>query len=102
MRERARPRRVVVVDAENPLQEISGEFYWREDHERILVQAREMAYAQGFADGSAAAQVGSALLARRVRRQGIGRAVVWALLVLIVLAFMVSLIGGILSSIHSP
>jgi hypothetical protein len=101
MRERARPKRVVVVDAENPLQEISGEFFWREDHERIVAQAREMAYAQGFADASSATQVGGPLFARRVRRQGIGRAVVWALLALIVLAFLVSLLGGIMGSIHS-
>jgi hypothetical protein len=40
MNESTRPKRVVVVDAENPLVEISGEFYWLEDHERIVAQAR--------------------------------------------------------------
>lgn len=28
-----RPKRAVVVDADNPLVEIDGEFFWREDHE---------------------------------------------------------------------
>jgi hypothetical protein len=43
MNESTRPKRVVVVDAENPLVEISGDFYWLEDHERIVAQARESA-----------------------------------------------------------
>ena len=47
MNESTRPKRVVVVDAENPLREISGDFYWLEDHERIVCQARESAYARG-------------------------------------------------------
>ena len=58
--ERARPKRVVVVDAENPLQGISGEFFWREDHERILAQARHTAHTQGCADATAAAQASGA------------------------------------------
>jgi len=35
------PKRVVIVDAENPLQEIHGEFFWREDHDRIVADERE-------------------------------------------------------------
>lgn len=40
MAESTRPKRVVIVDAENPLQEIHGEFFWREDHERIMARER--------------------------------------------------------------
>ena len=39
-----RPKRVVVVDADNPLVEIQGEFFWREDHEVLVAAAREEAY----------------------------------------------------------
>ena len=49
----ARPKNVVMVDAENPLVEVHGEFFWREDHERILADAREEAYRQGYADARA-------------------------------------------------
>jgi len=46
-----RPKRVVVVDADNPLLEINGEFFWREDHEEILARERDSAYRRGFDDG---------------------------------------------------
>jgi len=42
-----RPKRVVVVDADNPLVEINGEFFWREDHEEILARERDSAYRRG-------------------------------------------------------
>lgn len=47
----ARPKNVVVVDAENPLVEVHGEFFWREDHDAIVTAAREEAYRSGYADG---------------------------------------------------
>ena len=50
-----RPKRVVVVDADNPMVEIDGEFFWREDHEEILARERDSAYRRGFDDGCAAA-----------------------------------------------
>jgi len=46
-----RPKRVVVVDADNPMVEINGEFFWREDHEEILARERDSAYRRGFDDG---------------------------------------------------
>ncbi len=51
----ARPKHVVVVDAENPMAEVSGEFYWREDHEEIVAAARDAAYREGYAAGRSAA-----------------------------------------------
>jgi len=50
-----RPKRVVVVDADNPLVEINGEFFWREVHEEILARERDSAYRRGFDDGQHAA-----------------------------------------------
>jgi hypothetical protein len=47
----ARPKNVVIVDAENPLIEVQGEFFWREDHDAIVSAAREDAYRRGYADG---------------------------------------------------
>jgi hypothetical protein len=47
----ARPKNVVIVDAENPLVEVQGEFFWREDHDAIVLAAREDAYRRGYADG---------------------------------------------------
>lgn len=49
----SRPKRVVVVDADNPLVEVQGEFFWREDHEAIVAAARDEAYRAGFQAGSA-------------------------------------------------
>ena len=46
-----RPKRVIVVDAENPLEEIHGEFFWREDHEVLLAAARDEAFRAGHDQG---------------------------------------------------
>jgi hypothetical protein len=42
-----RPRRVIVVDADNPMVEVDGEFFWREDHDLLLAAARDEAYKAG-------------------------------------------------------
>jgi hypothetical protein len=46
-----RPKRVIIVDAENPLEEIHGEFFWREDHEVLLAAARDEGFRSGRAEG---------------------------------------------------
>ena len=46
-----RPKRVVVVDADNPLVEIHGEFFWREDHDALVAAARETAFREGYDAG---------------------------------------------------
>lgn len=46
-----RPKRVVVVDADNPLVEVDGEFFWREDHDRIVADVQASAYQQGYQQG---------------------------------------------------
>lgn len=51
MAEQTRPKRVIIVDAEDPMREIRGEFFWREDHERILAAERQEAFNRGYAEG---------------------------------------------------
>jgi hypothetical protein len=69
-----RPKRVVVVDAENPLVEVQGEFFWREDHEALVAAAREEAYRGGYQSGwadaarQAAPQAGQQVIEFRRRR----------------------------------
>jgi hypothetical protein len=88
-----RPTRVVVVDADNPLEEVRGEFFWREDHERQVQAARDAAYRAGYQDGLAA---GSAHRPARVRVRVVRRSHVAlkALGLLVAAAFLASLIGS--------
>jgi hypothetical protein len=51
MSEQARPKRVIILDADNPMQEVTGEFFWREDHEQILASERQDAFNRGYAEG---------------------------------------------------
>jgi hypothetical protein len=86
-----RPKRVIVVDAENPLEEIHGEFFWREDHEVLLVAARDEAfrvghdqgYRQGYAVGweDSARQQPPARVVLRRRRSLLG----WVRLVIVLM-----------------
>ena len=95
MSEQTRPKRVVVVDAEDPLREIHGEFFWREDHDRIVAREREDAFHQGYADGYAAArseQV-SKLVIRR--RRGTGSLLLRALALLLAVSYAVTLVGSL-------
>ena len=103
MNESTRPKRVVVVDAENPLVEVSGDFYWLEDHERIVSQARESAYAQGYADGvAAAAHRWPRTVVVRYRRSLLRRTIATLFVGFVVLAFLITLISNMVGSVHSP
>jgi len=64
----ARPKHVVVVDAENPMVEVSGEFYWREDHEEIVAAARDAAYREGYGAGRSEAIATAPTIQWRYRR----------------------------------
>lgn len=86
-----RPKNVVVVDAENPLVEVRGEFYWREDHERILAAAREQAFRHGFREGYASGHIPASR--RVVLRTRSGRGwLVRLLLVILVTSFLLSVV----------
>jgi hypothetical protein len=46
-----RPERVIILDADNPMVEIHGQFVWRDEHERVLAEVRDRAYADGYEAG---------------------------------------------------
>jgi hypothetical protein len=87
-----RPKNVVVVDAENPLVEVHGEFYWREDHEMLLAAAREQAFRDGFREGYASGHTPSesqrVVLRTRPRRWWLTR----LLLAMLVISFLLSVV----------
>lgn len=90
MTESTRPKRVVIVDADNPLQEISGEFFWREDHDLIVADARDAAYRDGFNQGyeSARRTAPTTIVVRGRGRRTVARFVITALLILALVAFV--------------
>jgi hypothetical protein len=87
-----RPKNVVVVDAENPLVEVHGEFFWREDHEVLLAAAREQAFRDGFREGYASGQMPAksqrVVLRARPRRRWLTR----LLLAILVISFVLSVV----------
>lgn len=96
MAEKERPTHVVIVDADNPMSEIRGEFFWREDHERLLAVARETGYRLGYADGVVAgsSQRGPSIRLVRVSRRS--SVVARTLMMFVLAAFLVSLMSNIL------
>lgn len=92
MTESVRPKRVVIVDADNPLEEVRGEFFWREDHERIVENERRTAYEQGMRDALRASP--PRRVTYRVRRRFGWRLKIG--LLLIASAYLVSLVVSIL------
>lgn len=93
MSEPARPKRVVVVDADNPLEEIHGEFFWREDHERVVADERDRAFQEGYNQGLRDASTGISSVRSR-RRVRFAHPLRWALLLLVAVAFLTTLIGS--------
>lgn len=91
MSESVRPKRVVIVDADNPMEEIHGEFFWREDHDRILEQERRSAYEAGVRDGSKSRDRPIKVVVRQRRRFAGSRLF---LLVLVISAWIAVLIQG--------
>lgn len=94
MSESTRPKRVVIVDADNPLEEVQGEFFWAEDHERIVAGERQSAYADGYSAGFEAAarrQPAKVVVRSGVTRRR-GRLLVRALLLFAVLAFLIEVL----------
>lgn len=89
------PKRVVVVDADNPLVEIQGEFFWRADHEAIVERERAAAYAAGYGDALAAANGRPVEVVVRHRRAR-GRLLTRLLLALVAIAFLAQLASNAL------
>ena len=71
-----RPSRVVIVDADNPMVEVKGEFFWREDHDAIVAAERQRAYQAGYNAGWTSATPrteGSRMFVLRRRRTVLSR-----------------------------
>lgn len=96
MTESTRPKRVVIVDADNPMEEVHGEFFWREDHERALAEAREAAYRDGYEHGFNAAANRPQQITVHYRRRTLRSLLLRAIVLFVVLSFAVTLIGSML------
>jgi hypothetical protein len=101
MSESTRPKRVVIVDADNPLHEIHGEFFWREDHERIVAAERQAAYREGYDQGFAAGshQRPVTVVVRPARRRRMRRLAVLAFVLFIVLSYAVEVLLPLLDRV---
>jgi hypothetical protein len=93
----SRPKNVVVVDAENPMVEVAGEFFWREDHDAIVAAARDAAYRDGYFAGWTAASSNAAqhtvgLRSRPAFRVRLARMLVGATILLGAVALLVAAI----------
>jgi len=100
--ESVRPRNVVIVDADNPLVEVQGEFFWREDHERIVARERDRAFQLGYLRGLDAAKHAAAKrVVVRYRPGLLRRLVSWLFVLFVAVAFLVTLISSIVSDIHN-
>ena len=62
-----RPERVIIVDADNPMVEIHGRFVWEDEHERVVAEIAERAYADGYKAGRSESR-GQVTLRLRRRR----------------------------------
>ena len=104
MAQPVRPKNVVIVDAENPLTEVRGEFFWREDHDRIVMQERQSAYQAGYGEGyaDAVAAARKQRMVIRYRPPLLRRLVVRSLTLLVVVAFLLTLIGEMLGGNPQP
>ena len=92
MAESTRPKRVVIVDADNPLQEIHGEFFWREDHERALAIEREHAFREGYLLGLQGGANSAPTVVVRRRSRRLTRLLCRLFVLAIALSFLVTLI----------
>ena len=99
-----RPSRVVIVDADNPLVEIKGEFFWREDHEAIVEAERERAYRAGVFEGMKRARASveeSRVLVLRRRRTVLSR-IRRLVLAFILLAMLIGVLAVVTGQLLAP
>ena len=94
-----RPSRVVIVDADNPMLEVKGEFFWREDHDAIVAAERDRAYTSGvWAGWNAATEQARAswkvVLRRRRTVLSRKRRIVLGVVLLAMLTVMLTVIAG--------
>ena len=46
-----RPDRVIIVDADDPMTEVHGRFVWEDEHLRVVDEARQRAFDEGYQAG---------------------------------------------------
>ncbi|MGH3472731.1 MAG: hypothetical protein ACRDPG_11910 [Nocardioidaceae bacterium] len=99
----ARPKTVVVVDAENPLVEIQGEFFWREDHDQIVAAVRQDAYQDGYEAGwrDGAQQTAAQQVVLRYRPPLLTRLSRWAWGLIIVTGMVTLLVVATVGAVTS-
>lgn len=90
-----KPKRVVIVDADNPLEEIQGEFFWREDHDRLVEAARAEGFKSGYASATREAEKlrRDSRVVRLRRRPSPVRCVIWLLVAVAVVAYGLDLVN---------
>jgi hypothetical protein len=89
---RRRPRRVVILDADDPMVEIHGEIVWREDHDRIVEEVSQQAFTDGYTAGhrdALAAQSQQPILIQIARRRSVFG---WIRLVMLVAGLLMLLL----------
>ncbi|QWC86578.1 hypothetical protein KLP28_07885 [Nocardioidaceae bacterium] len=89
-----RPRRVVMVDADDPMREIEGDFVWVEEHEQAIAAARADAYAEGLAAGRAEGRSTTVTIRRRRGLRRRLRLIGLAIMALFVVLMLVAILAG--------
>lgn len=89
-----RPRRVVMVDADDPMREIEGDFVWVDEHEQAIAAARADAYAEGLAAGRSEARSTTVTISRRRSLRRRLRLVGLAVLAVFVVLMLVAILAG--------
>ena len=84
-----KPDRVIVLDADDPMTRIHGRFVWQEEHDRVVAEVRQRAFAEGNAAAAQESATPMGLSGRRTRSlHGLVRAVVAVLLILLVVLML--------------
>ena len=62
-----RPNRVIILDADDPMVEIHDRFVWEDEHERVVAEIAQRAYADGYEAGRRDARAPVEIRLRRRR-----------------------------------
>ena len=91
---RGRPERVIILDADDPMTEVTGHFVWQDEHERVVEEIRREAFQAGFEAGLREARPAAPPSTLRVevgRRRTLGRGLKLALFALGLLCALIAL-----------
>ena len=85
-----RPDRVIIVDADDPMHEIHGDFVWRDEHDRVVTETRRQAFAEGY-DAAMSHVVSTAASSPRGRQRRLVSRLHLAGVLLLILFFVLML-----------